>query len=340
VILTAAHCLEDDSGRNLAAERLRFLLGSRRRSSGGERINAVRAVEHPRWDETQTHDVALVKLERPASLGGPIALAGPADAPRWAPGRPATIIGWGATAFLVGPTTDELHEAQVTIRSDDECATFNPALQPETEICAGERFGGRDSCQGDSGGPLMVPGGTGGPVLVGVVSYGVGCAFPTQYGVYAEAAGAVLRPWIEQTASSLSSAPAPATGGGGTGDGATAGQQAAPPTSATALPGRHAPRARVALPARLGSARRARRTRRLAVTVRTNVPLRGLRVSLRRGRSTFVALGTRRSLQSSRGRVILRPRRGLRAGRAVLTLTARDQAGRRVVVRRTVRVAR
>src|SRR3712207_9174924 len=83
---------------------------------------------------------------------------------------------------------------------------------PDTMLCAGNTQGGEDSCQGDSGGPLMVTGADGGLVLVGAVSFGLGCAFPTQYGVYAELVAPKLRSWVETNAAAMSS-----TGGLGRG---------------------------------------------------------------------------------------------------------------------------
>ncbi len=49
-------------------------------------------------------------------------------------------------------------------------------------MCAGVNGGGKDSCQGDSGGPLLD---RENGVLVGVVSWGTGCAVDGFPGVYA-----------------------------------------------------------------------------------------------------------------------------------------------------------
>ncbi len=51
-------------------------------------------------------------------------------------------------------------------------------------LCAGVAAGGIDACQGDSGGPLIFSSGNS-AVLVGIVSWGYGCAQPNKYGVYA-----------------------------------------------------------------------------------------------------------------------------------------------------------
>jgi trypsin len=60
-------------------------------------------------------------------------------------------------------------------------------------ICAGVPGGGKDACQGDSGGPLVV-----GSQLVGIVSWGVGCALANYPGVYSSVAS--LRTFITSNA--------------------------------------------------------------------------------------------------------------------------------------------
>jgi secreted trypsin-like serine protease len=62
-------------------------------------------------------------------------------------------------------------------------------------VCAGFPEGGVDTCQGDSGGPLFASG-----RVVGVTSWGEGCARENRPGVYARVAEPALREWVRSVA--------------------------------------------------------------------------------------------------------------------------------------------
>jgi secreted trypsin-like serine protease len=332
VVLTAAHCVsrdQDGGPDTLAPSDVRVQLGVSRRSQGGERIGVAEIVEHPQFDESRQggSDVALLRLERASSAGRTIAIAGPADPVGLAASREATVIGFGAQAPF-GPGTDELREATVPLVGDDDCEQFSTsALDRPTQVCAGNLEGAEDSCQGDSGGPLMLPNGSG-FVLVGVVSQGVGCGTPTQYGIYAEAANNPLRAYIEENATRLSRSASvqPVAGGSPAPAGAPAPAPAAAPVPA-----------RLRLPSVLRADSRARARRRIVVRIGTTARVRMVQVRLvQRGRT--VAVGRRASAFSRAGRVTLRFRRPLRRGRATLRVIARDSGNRVVRASRQVRI--
>lgn len=86
---------------------------------------------------------------------------------------------------------------EVPTISDEECEDLYYSAWYDTDpsmICAGNvQEGGIDACQGDSGGPLVANG-----ELIGIVSWGEGCARPERPGVYTEVA--YYSDWITQKA--------------------------------------------------------------------------------------------------------------------------------------------
>jgi trypsin len=95
--------------------------------------------------------------------------------------------GWGETGSGY-PTV--AHWVEVPFVSDEDCEAAYPGeFDAQTMLCAGDlENGGVDSCSGDSGGPIMAPNEDGELILVGVVSWGDGCAEAGNPGVYAEVA--------------------------------------------------------------------------------------------------------------------------------------------------------
>jgi secreted trypsin-like serine protease len=63
--------------------------------------------------------------------------------------------------------------------TDQSCTETYANYDAKGMVCAGYPQGGTDACQGDSGGPLVV-----GDTLIGIVSWGDGCAKAGRPGVY------------------------------------------------------------------------------------------------------------------------------------------------------------
>ena len=91
-------------------------------------------------------------------------------------------IGHGALSYG-GYGPDRLNQVRVDYVSNSDCTDkfgYDEEDISDSMMCAMENGG--DSCQGDSGGPLYDKAND---VLVGVVSWGNGCADPNYPGVYA-----------------------------------------------------------------------------------------------------------------------------------------------------------
>ncbi|KAH8352041.1 hypothetical protein KR084_001470, partial [Drosophila pseudotakahashii] len=191
-VVTAAHCMQ-----KYTASEMQVRLGSTLRNSGGE-VVSVRAFKfHENYENTtKINDVAIIKLSTPVrqtSLIRAVELATSDPAS----GTKAVVSGWGTTCFLFCSSPNYLLEVEVDIVSQADCGSstyrYGESIK-STQVCAvGEK---KDACQGDSGGPLVADG-----KLVGIVSWGSGCARTGYPGVYASVAE--LKPWIDETTASL-----------------------------------------------------------------------------------------------------------------------------------------
>lgn len=219
-VLTAAHCVEGAKPGDQDVVVGKTTLSS----DGGQRVAVSEVHVHPDYDGT--HDAALLKLAEPVSVPS-IQLASAADDDLEAEGVPLTVAGWGTEFFGAPVASDNLKRADVKAVADDRCEGMTgngfAGFDPETEICAEELLA--DSCQGDSGGPLFHEEG-GRLVQVGIVSWGIGCAFPGFPGVYAEVNNASVSEFINATIGGQATAPAekPTKGKGNGGNGGGGGK--------------------------------------------------------------------------------------------------------------------
>jgi len=190
-VLTAAHCVNGNSPIDA-----HVLSGTANLASGGHRHNVEKIFIHKDYNATtQDNDVALLRINGQLNSGQPIKLVDAATEAQFAsPTRSLAVTGWGTTES--GNPSATLKQVTVPFVSNADCndPVSYAGRITNNMICAGFSEGGRDSCQGDSGGPLTAKDGAGPANLIGVVSWGEGCALPGKYGVYARVAK--FEPWV------------------------------------------------------------------------------------------------------------------------------------------------
>ncbi|MBZ3869018.1 Transmembrane protease serine 5 [Sciurus carolinensis] len=157
-------------------------------------------ISHPLYSaQSHDYDVALLRLRIPLNFSDTVgAVCLPAEEQHFPRGSQCWVSGWGHTDPSHTHSSDTLQDTVVPLLSTQLCNSsciYSGALTPRM-LCAGYLNGRADACQGDSGGPLVCPDG-GKWHLVGVVSWGRGCAEPNHPGVYAKVAE--FLDWIHDT---------------------------------------------------------------------------------------------------------------------------------------------
>lgn len=181
-IITAAHCT---LGQDVDTFKVVVNEHDVTVDDGEERFTVCSKTEHPNYNSnTNEHDVAILTLCTPITFSPTV---GPVCLPEQ-PGEAyddvlSTVTGWG-TLSLGGIQSDVLMGVDVTTIGNAECdSDYGGGIIQDSMICA--KAPGKDACQGDSGGPLVTK--ESGEVysLIGIVSFGAGCADPNFPGVYA-----------------------------------------------------------------------------------------------------------------------------------------------------------
>jgi len=178
-VLTAAHCT---AGSNVGS--IAVLVGEHRIDDQlFTRVRLSKITDHPNYNSNNLdNDFSILTLSEPVQFSTSVSPAClPGSTSELYGGRKATVSGWGTTSAGGNqPTT--LREVEVTVQENSDCSQAYGGGITSNMICAADS--GKDSCQGDSGGPLVVLDNSR-YSLVGVVSWGYGCADSRYPGVYA-----------------------------------------------------------------------------------------------------------------------------------------------------------
>ncbi|NXX92911.1 FA7 factor, partial [Centropus bengalensis] len=197
-VVTAAHCLD------LAS--LTFYLvvttgdfDKYQREFKEQKIAVERSWTHPHYDSNDYNsDIALLYLSSDVIFNEyviPICLPSPGLARLLSEeGRIGMVSGWGATHDR-GSTLRFLMKVQLPIVNLETCQRSTDRLVTDNMFCAGYSTEVADACKGDSGGPFTVSYHNT-RFLLGIVSWGEGCAQQGKYGVYTRVSNYIS--WIKE----------------------------------------------------------------------------------------------------------------------------------------------
>lgn len=177
-VLTAAHCVLNFKPSQITVKvydtrEARMVTKAVEKLHGNDRFNL----------DTFNNDIALVKLQRTLNVKDHfVTLCLPTPGKSFS-GLDGTVSGWGKLSN--GSLSHTLQQVKVPIMTNQQCkkSAYRASRITDNMMCAGFPDGGHDACQGDSGGPLQV-GDANAREIVGIVSWGEGCAKPNYPGVY------------------------------------------------------------------------------------------------------------------------------------------------------------
>ncbi|XP_068963590.1 serine protease 33-like [Petaurus breviceps papuanus] len=205
-VLTAAHCFSQP----VQVSQFQVVFGELQLFSVPQQSisrSLSQVILHPDYSGTDgsTGDIALLKLAQPLHFSTWIL---PACLPEvynlFLTNKTCVVTGWGNVKEGVQLSPPyPLQEAKLPLIQAKECdQILTNGRQEVTDkmVCAGYMDGGVDACQGDSGGPLVCPY-LDSWFLVGIVSWGIGCARPRTPGVYTLVSA--YGDWIQSYASEV-----------------------------------------------------------------------------------------------------------------------------------------
>merc|ERR1711976_514521 len=185
-VITAAHCVKGDRPSSVSV-----VVGEHDRGASSAPSRATHRVSkiiiHERYGSAARYDadIALLKLSSPIAFKSDVQPDCSTTAGKDFVGETSTASGWGTLRSGGGSLPRILQTVNMPVPSNTACARSLRTKITDGMICAGRiPEHEHDSCQGDSGGPLVVRNSADRFEVIGVVSWGYGCASGTP-GVYA-----------------------------------------------------------------------------------------------------------------------------------------------------------
>ena len=196
-VLTAAHCVDGTSASAIDVGWGQSLLSQ---MTAANRHAVSEVIVHPSYNAANdTADIALLKLTTAVPSATTIDINSNAT---WsALNDSVSTYGWGNISTSGTTYPDDLRGVNLVDMAGPSgaCGNYGSSYDALHMLCAGVPGGGKDACQGDSGGPLVMPtpGNPTVPLLIGVTSWGNGCALNGYPGLWSRVS--TYHPWITKT---------------------------------------------------------------------------------------------------------------------------------------------
>ncbi|KAL1124563.1 hypothetical protein AAG570_001187 [Ranatra chinensis] len=175
--ITAAHCTFGEK-RTLALIAGEHDLTTNKETKRTKIYIVSQIIQHEQYDDdTCVFDISLLVVKRKMEFNEAVGPACLPSTPIDLSGQYVKVTGWGNLADN-GKSSNVLMKVNLKVIPLEECASNYKSpidLVKPHQLCT--RANGKDACQGDSGGPVTwLDPETNMYTLVGVVSYGKGCA--------------------------------------------------------------------------------------------------------------------------------------------------------------------
>ncbi|XP_050714837.1 tryptase-2-like isoform X2 [Eriocheir sinensis] len=195
-VLTAGHCLYSQrTGKLFSPNEIKVRVGDYDQSSHWDDVKGVtrlvdvkELIPHDMFLVFRAyHDIGLIRLATELDLVSHSQVRAACLPQNHFPtyeGALGTAYGWGVLQEGHEYQPDIAQEVTMPVLGPDcKGKKFGDVTFTSYMLCAGVEDGGKDTCLGDSGGPLTVIDDER-HVIVGVTSFGTGCARPGSPGVY------------------------------------------------------------------------------------------------------------------------------------------------------------